>query len=409
MVVVNNTTELTTELNNATGGETIQLAAGFDAGTSQYQTPTKTFSSRVNIESLDTNNKGTFSKIKVNCGPVTFQDVAFVYVWQSGDGNEEFIVRCTNGVDGVYFDNCRFVGDTGNAPDRRGWACDFRSLDDIRVTNSYFQDWKIGIYFDRCTNTVFDDNEYTGGGGDSLRYVAGSDHSIQRNHFHSWATIVGAPHVDVIQLQHSAASNAAVNRLDFIENVVDQADGDRGQMIWAGLNNRDLNNANHIHRDIVIRDNILINGHVNGIGLTGVTNLTMEQNLMQLGVNGGGAGEGEPVVALNTCVNVVADRNIWPGYGGPAVAGTNYVLTQSDWGSELTRVADGPVDGYTDFRIESGNTAHTGLAGSRMMKRAGGWAGAEITPHPSYLGGNSGATPLPILPSGSVAATVTVP
>jgi hypothetical protein len=195
--------------------------------------------------------------------------------------------------------------------------------------------------------------------------------------------------------------------MDIIDNVVDQADGDRGQMIWAGLNTRDLNNANHIHRDVVIRDNILINGHVNGIGLEGVTNLTIEQNFIHLGVNGGGAGEGEPVVNLPNCVNITADKNIWPGYSGPSYTGTNYVLTSANRGTELTVLKD-ETDGYFDIQLESGNTAYTALAGSRMMKRAGGWGGAEITPHASYLGGNSGSASLPTLPSGSVSATVTV-
>ena len=80
MVTVNSVSELTTALNNATGGEVIEIAASALPARTRFTSPSgKTYSSPVTITSLDTNNKAEFEQFTPGSGNLIFDDLRFNY------------------------------------------------------------------------------------------------------------------------------------------------------------------------------------------------------------------------------------------------------------------------------------------------------------------------------------------
>jgi hypothetical protein len=193
------------------------------------------------------------------------------------------------------------------------------------------------------------------------------------------------------------------------------ANGHWGQMNWSGADRRDMGDPFYRHTNVTIEDNIYYAGAINCVAITGVDGFVFNQNTIQEAQSTTPNFSVPLLTVFTGSTSVTITNNIWRGTNvnfpfDPAyTVSNNHLLTKSEWGpaDQLIALAVGDADGYTDLQINSG-AAHTGLAGSRMMKRTGGWSGQEITPHPAYLGGNQGSVSLPVLPSGSVAASVTV-
>lgn len=435
--VVSNSSELSTALSASVAGDVIEGTAGANLGALSYSATNFT-GGGLTIRSQSQSNRAYFTSLNLsgNAGNITFEDILFNYTFTSGDSasHNEFYV---NSVVSIRFRRCEFNGDTDGAPYNyaTGQGLNISYGSGHRLEDCKVKTWADALFIFNTTDFQMTGTEVTGNSADGCKLTSCTDVLIQGCHFHNnaaeaynWHDQANAAHVDCIQLQRNLGGCSNVQILD---NVFDYGQGTWGQCIWAGADGYDMSpGSQYRHSNITIRGNIFYNGHVNGYGISGADGLTIEKNTMLEGTtpntsstqthdaNGNWAWQGVsqspyPKFALGTdCTNVTITDNISAGYHfalDPSWTATNnYVITRADYGNEVTVLANGVTHTYHDYELATG-AAHTGLAGSRMMKRTGGWSGQEITPPSTYQGGVSGVTPLPVLPAGSVAATVTVP
>lgn len=421
MVAINSVAELTTQLNAATGGEILEIAPGALPARTRFVSPSgKTYSSPVTIKSLDTNNKAEFEQFTPGSGNLIFDDIRFNFQHDptlTGVNADVIPAEPCIDIDNVSdftIRNCFFTT-TGTDPSGEimGRALDAQISGNIHITGCTFDTINDGVHLNQADNSSFIGNECVRLGSDGIQITSSDNVDITDNLFHNWQNPRASGHIDAIQILRGFGGCSNIN---ILRNVFDMGNGYWGQMNWSGADGRDMSDPFYRHTNVVIEDNIYYAGAINCIAITGVDGLTINQNFIQE-AQSSTANFSIPLLTVFTgSTGVTITNNIWRGtnsnfpFEPSYTVSNNHLLTKSDWGpsGQLIAQAVGDTDGYTDLQINSG-PAHTGLAGSRMMKRTGGWGGAEITPHASYFGGNQGAVPLPVLPAGSVAATVTVP
>ena len=398
MVTVNNGTELNTELTNATGGEIIEIAAGVNVGSITVNA--KNYASEVIVRSLDTDNKGVFNYFRSQngCNNLTISDVVFDYTYTSGDAGLEVSFSCSS-CDNMKFDQIEFSGDFDGSGYATGLGFQLFYGNNIQITNCDLHDWNNVMTAFNPTNLTITGNQFRGQSSDALNITSCVTALIQGNHFHSpQTTPYPSAHMDFIQLLRNVGGCTDV---DIYDNVFDHSNGHWTQTFWMGGDGYDLSVDANRHKRIHIRDNLVYNGHSHGIGAYGIDDLTVDHNTFLEGVSSvANYGPGpSPTFRLDqgSLTNCVISNNIYPGrmLGFTDWTGitdtNNYIVQRTDSG--LTWLANGNPDGYHDAELVSG-AAHTGLAGSRMMKRTGDWGGNEVTPPASYLGGGGGgATP----------------
>jgi len=279
MVTVNNDTELTTELNNATGGEIIELAAGVNIG--RYTTPSgKSYSSPVIIQSLNNNNKGSFETLYLDSGNITVKNVNVNYIFRSGDLFFTPAVRTFN-VSDITLEGVRIIGnqvDGGGAI--TGWAMDCQGLgspaDDITVDDTYIEGFANGIRILVGDNFSSDNCEFNKMGSDLYNPTGVKGFTVTNCYGHDWVTPRPGAHIDCIQFLRHANSGGCEDVL--VENVVfEQGNGFFQQGCWAGGDGFDLGNDFNRHKRFTFRNLLAIVGHQNAIGLFGTDTITIDK------------------------------------------------------------------------------------------------------------------------------------
>ena len=433
--VVSNNSELVSALAASAAGDVIECTASANLGSLDYNSTDFAGGGGLVIRSQDPANPAFFTHLRFtgNAGNITLMDLLFDYTFVSGHAPEEAEFS-TSSVSNITFDYCEFRGDNQGAPYfyQRGLGLQIYYGSHISVTNCKFDTWYRCIEVFNSHNFTLRKSELTKNSGDALKVTSSNTLVVRDNHFHDNAYPVfgghdmgSADHIDAIQIQRNLGGCVGIQ---IIGNIFDYGRGAWGQGIGIFQDSFDISpGSQYRHSDVTISDNVFYNGHDNGISVTGIDNLTINNNSLFEGTtpnttpsehydsNGNWKFQGVsqspyPRVTVLNSTNVSVTKNISTGMNtfDPAWTDTdNYVITRADYGSDVTVHANGVTHTYHDYELVSG-PAHTGLAGSRMMKRTGGWGGQEIAPHPSYQGG-SGAVAPPTLPAGSVTATFTVP
>lgn len=402
MVVVNSASELTSELNSATGGETIELAAGVNFG--DFETPgSKTYSTQITVQSLNDSNRGVFSKLTVRSGNVKFKNITVDYTFTSGDSitKESILVGSASGsVNDIEFDGLRAIGDTNTGGYPNGkvfWFYD--DSDNIIVRNSVCNGFESGLLMQDGSNFQGINNEWYGFGSDIWNFAATDTILIEYDYAHDWVQPNPGAHIDWVQLLHSLVNNHCQD-VTVRYCVVDQGAGFYQQVFWVAADGFDISNPIYRHKRITLHDNIFISGHVNGLGLAGVDDVNIHHNGWFVGPPS--TRDSVPNINfLDVDTPITFTDNIHPGYVNAPGAGTvsnNFTRDYSDFGGDLTLLKEGIADGYHDIEIKTGTTLHTALAGPRIMKRAGDWGGNGVEPHADYPGGfqASGGSPASI-------------
>lgn len=422
MVTVNNDSELTTQLNAATGGEVIELAAGVNFG--RYNTPgSKTYTTPVTIQSLDNQNRGSFEKLQVNSGNVILKDFNINYVYRSGDFTFTPALLTFNSPN-VTVDGLRIVGNqTDGGGLITGWAADFQGLgtpsDNLTVRNAYVEGFDNGFRILIANNVTFENIEMEALAADGIDPTGVKTMTMRKIYAHDWQTPRPGAHIDFIQLLRHANTGGCEDIL-IDQCICDQGNGYFQQGVWGGIDGFDVSNSFNRHKRVTIQDTILITGHSNGVGVSGCDDLVMRRLMMLPGpfasrdtITGG-----IPVMNVSASNGpVIIEDSIYPGDAGGFPSGStftnNYIRTRADiGGSEILAPNVGDVNGFNDYQIASGALESGGRqAGPRIAQRVGGWVDAGIAPHAAYQAlpaGFQGGVTLPVLPSGSVSASVTV-
>ena len=123
------------------------------------------------------------------------------------------------------------------------------------------------------------DNDFSGIQGDGIRMGSIQQVSITDNHLHDfYGSSNSTNHDDMIQLW-SVGADDVTRDLTITGNFLNSGDGQASQSIFIG-NERDKTEPDHIYENIVITDNVIYNGHKNGIVVSGARGVTVEDNTL---------------------------------------------------------------------------------------------------------------------------------
>lgn len=409
MVTVNNASELTTQLNAATGGETIELAAGVNFG--RFSVPGgRTYTTPVMVRSLDPLNPATFEVLEVYSSNLTFKDFTLDYIYRSGDFAHTAALY-VDGNDNITCDNLRLIGNQTNGGVATGRGADFRGSTlshntNITFRNSYFEGFPLGLLIQTGSNVLCDTLEFNSMAGDCINPAGVKGITLRNIYGHDWSAPDPNAHVDFIQLLRPTFTGGCTDVL-MEYCVCDQGAGLPQQGQWAGGDNKDLSNDFYRHKRVTIINCLLIIGHSNGIAFAGTDDYTVQKTTLLSGpfslrdtVTGG-----VPLMDFNDVTNVTFEDTIHMGFvrtpPSGSVVNNNYQVTRADIGGPNIPTPNvGDVDGFNDYQIASGAFENAGrMAGSRTGNRIGGWGGEGVAPHAAYQALPAGYQSSPVSPT----------
>lgn len=323
----------------ATGGETIQLAAG------AYGRLTLTdVHVPVTLKS-DPGAPAVLSGLDLsNVDGLTLDGLVFDYVHTPGSVTWTELVAVQNTRD-LTIRNAVFDGDvasgTGTAADGSGAGRALRVSYSDRIlveTSEVHTFWK-GILFDTCADVVLRGNDLHGMRSDTLSLAEVNGILIEDNHFHDRAMGPDADHPDFIQAQSRTATTPLSN-VTIRGNLFDIGDGDPSQTIFLA-NEAVAKGAGPelVFRNITIEDNVILNAHTNAIYVGATDGLVVRNNtLLHAGAEGAEAGalaSEIPAIRIDSqASHVTITGNVTGGISGPAgqadwTLGNNFIVQNS--------------------------------------------------------------------------------
>ena len=336
-IIVSSLLQLYDALASATGGETILLNGG-DYGNMFLGTKTKfdiTFPSNVTIASADPGNPAVFSGLDIRgAANLTFDGIKFDYEFTSGD---QIWLRpfSVSGASNITIRNSTFDGDVAEGvskvSDGYGFAIglSFRGSTGVSLENNEFFDFHRGIVIGESADVTVRGNDVHSIRMDGMNFSQITGAVIEDNYIHDFR---GSPdsgdHRDMIQFW-TAGTDAPSTDITIRNNHLDIGDGTSTQSIFMrnDLVDRGIAGAEMFYRDIVIENNVIVNGHAHGITVGETNGLTIRNNSV-LHADGQTAGTGALVeiprinISKNSTDVTIAQN---------ATAGINGHEGQSDW------------------------------------------------------------------------------
>ena len=155
------------------------------------------------------------------------------------------------------------------------------NTDNILVEKCKVHKWTRGIYVTGGSNGVIRLNEVTDIRSDGINPHQVTNMLIELNYIHDFGGVSGnADHRDMLQV--IGAGGAVSKSLTIRKNVFYQgtkynANDSWTQTIWFGGDGR---TGSQNHKDIIVKDNYIINSHLWGIGAFGIDNMTVSGNII---------------------------------------------------------------------------------------------------------------------------------
>ncbi|NOE35820.1 right-handed parallel beta-helix repeat-containing protein [Ruegeria sp. HKCCD7318] len=422
-ITVTSAVELNQALSQATGGETILLAAG-DYGTLNLSGTQ--FKANVTIKSADPNAMASFSGMYLKqTSNITFENIEFDYTYQNGQTEfaKPFVIENSSNViiSGSVFDGDVASG-TGTAADGLGTGKGLvvKGSDNVDIVNTEFYNWWNALTVNTSTNVDIVGNNIHSIRSDGIKLGSSDSVLIEQNYIHDFKGDDSlSDHRDMIQIQRS--SGTGVNDLTIRDNVFDMGAGDWTQTIWAGHDRADATDPTNWHTNLVIENNVIYNAHTHGISINLTDGLTIQNNTL-LAVDRaqtGGITIPKILVSSNS-KNVAIEQNVAPtvgGYNGQtdwSVTDNVYVQnidpSKPDYyDSHFVYHAIAASDGYNQYGVQSGSSIVQLDAGSSLVDSFPmsyeAWAGIATTPTSS----GSTSTGATTIPSTGGTAPVTTP
>jgi len=355
---VTTSVELTTALNAATGGDTIELAPG------NYDklSVTKQFDSEVTLQSADSASKAVFSELLLNDAAwLTFRDIVFdatdpsLVAWGT-----PFRVKASSNISffGSVFDGVMVPGTSGD-PD--GWGTgiglQIEDSDHILVSGCEFFNWNSGINPLQSNFVTIDGNDIHHIRADSIHIQGTSDLVITNNHIHDPNKAVeSGDHPDMIQIWNPSGG-ALSSRVLIDSNFFNSGDGGWVQTIFMG---------GPQGTDIAVTNNLIHNGHPHGISTGSASQVLIENNTLLF--NEHGSVWGGPTI--NAGADCIVRNNVALGSDLPA---GNLVISYTP--GEPNYVADlfvNPLAGkdatLADLQAKPGSIIETDELGSSLTR-----------------------------------------
>jgi len=277
-------------LAGAKGGETLLLEPGpygklFLGPPSGFNV---TFAAPVTLMSADRARPAVFSEIDLRgVANLTFDGVVFDYVFKPGHKihSKPFKVA---GSTGITIRNSTFDGDVarGVSADDDGFGYAFalsvgRSTG-FRLENNRVFGFYRGVVMGRNTDTLIRNNDITALRMDGMNFVAMTDVRIEDNFIHDFKRSPSKrDHADMIQFWTNGSTIPSTG-ITIRRNVLMSGAGNSTQSIFMrnDLVDRGLAGREMFYRDVLIEENVIINGHVHGITLGEADGVVIRRNTL---------------------------------------------------------------------------------------------------------------------------------
>ncbi|WP_170763204.1 right-handed parallel beta-helix repeat-containing protein [Ruegeria lacuscaerulensis] len=418
-ITVTSAAELNQALSQATGGETILLAAGDYGKLSLKGTQ---FASEVTIKSADPNNQASFSEMYLtNTSNITFDEVVFDYTYSSGDTatTNKFLITGSNNI---TIDNSVFDGDLSSGTGL-GKGLVIRSSDNIDVINTEFHSWWKALGAAKSSDINFSGNNIHTIRSDGISLGEVQNVLIENNYIHDFGGAAGSKdHRDMIQVQRSNGTGSS----DIIirNNVLDMGDGDYTQGIWFGGDKATFKDPTNWHYNVVIENNIIYNAHANGLAVHMTQGLDITNNTLIAVPSGQTGGVAIPkILVTGGSKDVTIEQNITPAIVSPTVLASdanwtvqdNAIIQPKNYDAHFIFHATAANDGHNQYGVIPGSTADLLDAGSSLSDAFPfdyySWVGSSnstvVNPGGSGSGNTGTTTPVPTAPSGGTTTPTT--
>jgi len=288
IVSVATLSELYDALEGVEGGETIALEGGeygklFLGASSGFDI---TFPSNVTITSATSDNPAVFSGLDVrNAANLTFDGVTFDYTFKASDNIYERPFSVTGSED-ITIRNSTFDGDLAqgisSVDDGYGYAIalSFRDSAGITVENNEFFEFHRGLSMSQSSDVVVTGNDMHSLRMDGMNFAEIAGVRIENNYLHDFnGSLNSNDHSDMIQFwtngTDSPSSDIIIrgNHLDIGSGTPTQSIFMRNDQVDQGYFGSEM-----FYQNLLIEDNVIVNGHAHGITVGESNGLTIRNN-----------------------------------------------------------------------------------------------------------------------------------
>lgn len=382
-------------LANATGGETILLEGGDYGGMflSMRSGFDLTFPSNVTIASADPDNPAVFSSLDIRGATnLTFDGITFDYEFQAGD---PIYLRpfSVTGSSNITIRNSTFDGDvaTGVSETADGYGygigLSFRHSTGVTVENNEIFGFHRGSVIGESADVIVRGNDIHTLRMDGMNFSEISGALIEDNYIHDFH---GSPnsndHCDMIQFWTNG-TNAPSSDIIIRNNYLDIGEGTATQSIFMrnDMVDRGLAGPEMFYRDIVIENNVIVNGHLHGISVGETDGLIIRDNsvLHADGLNPGTGAQVEiPRINIaETSIDVQVESNITSHITGengqPDWRVINNAFVQDTdpnapgyYGDVFLSTSLHPIDGVHSFQALPGGLLYNPPVGAAATRSA---------------------------------------
>ncbi|WP_298854423.1 right-handed parallel beta-helix repeat-containing protein [uncultured Ruegeria sp.] len=375
--VISDAAALAGALQNARGGETYLLAPG-NYGTLKLG---KAFPSAVVIRSADPRKPACFNRMEIKeTSNLHLDGIYFDYIFKRGEP-EHIAYFAIQNSSKVKISNSVFGGDQAEGTetladgDGTGLGLLILYTTDVDIENTEFKNWWKGIMAINSSEVSITDSHVHSIRSDGLVFDNVDDIWVERNYFHDFGSKAGSQdHRDMIQIQRANKSGSM--NITIRGNIFDMGVGGFTQTIWAGGDGQDLGDRQMRHRNVLIENNIIYNGHIHGISIHGSDNISVRKNTL-IHVPGG---HSVPTINISSdSTSVVIEQNATApiiGYEGQrdwVVLNNAIIQDQSPsrggyYDNEFIYYAIGRRNGYNEYGVRQGGVIDQLQAGSTLAE-----------------------------------------
>lgn len=288
IITVTTQAELVDALRGATGGEVISLASGNYGDLTLVDRPSfdLSFASTVSIVSADPSNPAVVTGLDLRgASNISFENITFDYSYEAGQPiwEKPFAI---SGSDNVNFASCRFDGDlaSGLTEADNGFPTAFglsvRDSSQIDVTDCEVSGFYRGLVFSNVDDLNVIGNDVHGIRMDGMNFSAVQGVLIEDNTIHDFDRSMNSlDHSDMIQFWTNGTTRPSTDII-IRGNTLDIGDGEYTQSIFMrnDLVDRGLAGSEMFYQNILIENNVIINGHLHGITVGETNGLTIQNN-----------------------------------------------------------------------------------------------------------------------------------
>lgn len=276
-IVVTNQDELLQALNEASGGETIYMEGGDygDLALIDNSRLNLEFPATVTLTAADPFDPPAIGGLDLRgASNISFENVSFLYEFEEGDQIWTRPFKVTNS-ENITFEDCVFEGDLAEGLTEAdngypsGFGLQVTNTTNITLENSEVSGFYKGVVIARSDGVTVSGNDVHGLRMDGLGFSQVTDVVIEDNHIHDFdRSLSSADHSDMIQFW-TANGTAPSENITIRGNTLDIGQGEFTQSIFMrnDMVDKGLAGEEMFYQNVVIEDNVIVNGHAHGITL----------------------------------------------------------------------------------------------------------------------------------------------